>query len=613
MNEMKEADKPEGGMLLKAYRNIDILLVLILGLFPLYFFHGSLLLMSGEGIKDLDIHGFFRYWDWYTWRSQVNLGEFNLWQPHLFIYDAFFACMYFFGLPMNISQMLWHVFLWTGAGIAMVFLVRTICKGRWDGVWSFYAALLYLFNTFVMFKQEDENFRLVYMALPLMLGLFIKGLQGSQTTFYAILIGLASLLFSTASVNPPAVSIIWLTLSIYFIFYLILNRETISIRHWYFPGKIISIYLLLNVWWMFNTVSGMVAVSSSFSSVLTFTSLITPLYEAFRFMGSWAFREGDHGIPYLLYWEYYYGKGIIITLCSYLVPIVALCGWAIVPGRKGSERSFVVFFVILAVVALVLVKGSASPFGGIYQFVWENVPGFWVFREPFTKFTPLLIFAASVLFGYAVSRINDSLNISALYKFLGGAGVILIVFIAVYPFFSQQVFRKESIKSFKSRYIRFPDYWVNLGSWLQNNDKTSKVFVLPQSGYGVAYNWEHGAAFAGPVTTLMLPNPTLMYRPETTYGEKIVNELYSYLSNNDMNSARKTVRLLGVKYVLLQGDFDWIDGPGTVSNPNQLLTILNRQNWLVLHKKFGELQLFKVKDDIFRFSIQTAERLIEVK
>jgi len=490
-------------------------------------------------------------------------------------------------------------FLWTGSGLSMIFLVRTVCNREKCSIWGGYSALLYLFNTFIMFKPADENFRLVHMALPLMLALYIRGVRSKQTTLYAVWMGFASLIFASSSVNPPAVSIIWITLFIYFCSDLFLSRRLPAISDLYFPIKIIVIYILFNAWWMFVTLPGMINVSSGFSSVMGFTSLTTEIVEVLRFMGSWAFRATHQGVYYFSYWEYYYGGLWFVTFCSYLILIIAISGYIVSPSYEEKNiQNFILIMVSLMVISIFLIKGISPPIGDLYRLIWNNVPGFWVFREPFTKFTPLLIFAVSVLFGYAVSTFNNKIHIAIRYKIFGNIMLVSIVFAATYPLFSQEVFRRDSVKDFKSRYIQFPKYWMRLGSWLKNNDQTGKIFILPRPDYGVAYNWENGASFAGPVTTLMLPNPTLGYRPETTYGEKKVNLLYKYLDENNSKLLLKNTQLLGIKYFLFQDDVESAN-----LNMSIIYEKIKNQEWLSLYKKFGNLYLFKVNNSHFHHAV----------
>lgn len=583
------------------YKNWSILLIIIIGLLPIIFFKKGLLLLAGEGITGLDINHYFKYYDLYSWREQLSLGQPNIWTPHLFILDFFFYIFSLVGFSLRTIQIFWFVFLWISAGLAIYFLIETISDNHRYKLWGVFAALLYLFNTFTMVKPIDENFRLVYIALPLVLAFFIKGLKEEKSaTKYALLIGLSSLIFASASVNPPAVSIIWIALFFYFCFDVLINRK-FSANKIFFVFKILLFYILLNSWWMITTIPTMVSFSEPLEKVMTFSASSTKLFEAFRFLGWWAFKSGHQGVCYFPYHLSYYGKSIIVTFLSFLIP-VSTFGCLLFKKRN----KYIMFFAALAIVGIFLVKGTGKPFGQIYNFIWKNVPGFWIFREPFTKFTPLAIFASSIMFGYTISKISKKISIhfrdrknGLIFNFLFLFCMISMVCIVAFPIFTRQIFREKSIRAMKSQYIKFPQYWLDAGDWFENYDRDNKIFVLPKSGYGAPYDWEYGISTPGTVAKLFIPNPLLTYRIPFSRGQRLINDLYSYFHPESEVKLVNVLRFFGVRYVLQQNDLSWNNALPDTYPPPIIKNILKNQEEIKLFKQFGKLDVYQLQDDRF--------------
>jgi hypothetical protein len=594
-------------------KNWALILVIIFSLFPLLLFEPGFWLNANEGAKNISLGGFMRHHDFYAWRASYSLGESNIWIPAIFIFDAFFYLFNFLSISARVANMCWYVFLWSAAGLSMYYLIKTLAKGKNYKFWAFFSCVLYLFNTFVMIKPFEENFRLVYIGLPLVLAFFIKGLRKAQTsTKQAILIGLSSLIFAPSSVNPPAVSIVWITVFAYFIFDLLYTRPKLQ-ELWgkfFFLIKTFISYILFNFWWMLPVVPAMVSRSESLSEAMTFTALTTPLKEIFRFLGMWAFKAGDRGVSYFPYHPLYYSNPWV-AFSSFAIIIIALSSLFI----KHKDK-FVTFFSILTVVAIFLAKGIAKPFGGVYQFMWDYFPGFWVFREPYTKFTPLVVFAVVILFGFSVSYLLKKIiplskKIKRL-RFLPGTAVVLclgVIFAASFPIFSEQIIRKISINTMKSQYFDYPEYWLRASQWFNEHDPQAKIIVTPANGYGAIYDWPSGFSSPGPVANLIFPNPILSYRDVVNSGDLLIRQFYSDEILANSNELSLYLSYLGVKYILQQNDLDWHYSPGTLYPPEKMLNILSRQQGLNLKQTFGRLDIYEVDDKYYLSPVYSPEQM----
>lgn len=89
-----------------------------------------------------------------------------------------------------------------------------------------------------------------------------------------------------------------------------------------------------------------------------------------------------------------------VTLAAFVLPLIALAGlWALPEQRR---RPLMVFVVTLCV-GIFFAKGTNAPFGSVYTFMFENVPGMQLFREP-SKFMMWVAAGYALLIGVFVDR-----------------------------------------------------------------------------------------------------------------------------------------------------------------------------------------------------------------
>lgn len=95
-----------------------------------------------------------------------------------------------------------------------------------------------------------------------------------------------------------------------------------------------------------------------------------------------------------------FGKVAPIEAKFFLIPILVF----LAPILRKKDK-VVGFWLIVAVVAVFLSKGSIPPLGQIYSWLFSNVPGFSFFRDP-TKFFFLTALSYSVLIGVTINQLD---------------------------------------------------------------------------------------------------------------------------------------------------------------------------------------------------------------
>lgn len=577
--------------------NIGFFFVVLVGLLPLTWFKNGLLIAGGDEYALLDPGALTEYFK-YAWNIKlVNEGGVIFSIPKLIPMLYFWTFFKFLGLSLIVVEKLWFIFLFLGPGLSMYYLMSQIYNKNWAKVVS---SILYMFSLFVVVAVPfNSNIKPVLIALPLMLALWIKGLNSEKGAYfkYAILIALSSLIFAGSSVNPPSVAPIPIILFIYLIAFILYKRKDYLKIFRFVLVSMVS-YLLINFWWIGVFLLSFIEEASSVKNVLSFSAIgYGGIADFFRFLGSWGWKSGHYKMFYYPYAHFY--DAPLLLILSFLIPVLSFLAVVLKPKDKK-----VLFFGLLALMGIFLAKGAAAPFGFIYKWMYENVPFFWTFREPFAKFTPITHFSYSVLIGFTVDTIyqklknNKKLNeikfnlLPNLFPIL----VITVIFFVAYPLFNGEAIWSYWNGSQRSLHIKVPEYWYEVGDWLRQKNIYSKIFLTPKGSYGLAYNWEQGFSTAETPAVILIDNPTVRAMPEISFADKFIGRLYEKINPDDNNQIVKLLSLLNVKYILQQNDLDWRFAFKDTYSSVQMKSLLQKQEGISFLRSFGKLDLYKIED-----------------
>jgi len=542
------------------FRRWPLWLIFGLGLTPILWFKKGLFIAGGDDFELLNpgvFADFFRY----VWNIKLtNVGGVILAIPRLFPMVYFWKIFEFLGLSPVVIEKFWIVLLFLLPGLSMYYFVSQISKSSWSRL---IAASFYMFNLFVtVIGPGQTNIKLVLTALPLMLVFFIKGLNsGRKGLFkYSSLVGLTSLICAGSNVNPPAVAVIPITLTAYLVYHLLVSRGKDLVHGALFALSALISYVLLNFWWVANFLFNIIPEAVSVKKAAAFTALSTGGFtDFFRLLGSWGWRSSHYNLPYYPY-AHFYDEPLLLFL-SFLIPFLVFLAVYLKPSDKN-----VIFFSLLALLGLFLSKGSAPPLGFIYQWLWEKIPGFWAFREPFSKFTPVVLFSYSFLLGATVEAVSERVEArlrtrKSLVRIwltnLFPSTVLGVILVVAYPLLTGEVIWKYWNGSMRSFYAQVPGYWSEAQDWFNRSDKTGRVLLTPKGGYGAAYNWEYGFSSAVPPAAILLINPILWPSIPVFPADRIVEDVYKLQNFKKGPEFVRLLSLLGVRYVLQENDLDW--------------------------------------------------------
>jgi hypothetical protein len=584
-------------------KHFSLIIIVLVGLIPAFtWFKGDFLINGGDDWWLLDPTLISKYF-LYAWNIKLyNAGSVNPIQE-IFPFFLSFDLLHLFNISPLLSQRIWILLLFVLPGISMYYLMSVL---ECSNIAKIISSIFYMYNIYLLqVGPYQQNIKLLLIVLPPLFAFFIQGLSTKKYLKYSCLFCIATVFCATSTVNPPAVIAI-LLIFILVIGYLIFVFDYKLKEIFKFSSILIAGTVLINAWWNIFISYYVISSQSSLHSQLTFSALSThQVYDFFRLIGFWAW-DSQMYFPY----SSEYNTSFVLIL-SFLLPVCLFSSLILYKKNK-----WILFFSGLSLVGIFLAKGTVEPFGLVYNYLFLHFPGFFMFREPFAKFTPLIVFSYSVLLGMSISGIWGKIGqyqISIVKKtgiqVILIICVILVILINAFPLVTGEVIRDSSDGPMRSFYISVPSYWLEISNWSANNPEDTRIFLTPNKGYGIVYNWSNG--FNGEAGVVYLDKMTLKARASLSVRtDQMIDYTYGNLKLDNKNNASHILGLLNCRYLLQQNDVDWIWGE--TYSPDQMKLILNQSNNITKIHSFGNLDLYQIDDSLVVPHIYAATNYIIV-
>lgn len=462
------------------------------------------------------------------------------------------------------------------------------------------AVLFYWFNLYSMINVWNRflnNFFFFYAIIPLALYLFILGIN-KQRYFFAILIGLLSIVSSYLQTSMALNLIFWLILIYTAIFYI--SRFTIK-----FFLLTLIFWLLINIWWISQVFSYISSGSFNAVSNTSFTTIGN--YQTFINLST---TLGNISDLIRLRHDYFFNNLEIswvkifnsppVTLFNFLIAAIVL-----VPVIFIKNRS--VFFAGgLFLIGMFLTKGNNPPFGEINTSIFLVSPLMQLFRNPFEKFGFILSLSSTLLFVEGLMFISGFVKkeIRELFYFSITMTIILIWGI---PFLTRSVFlgSEKPINDPNTGYqVKVPEYYKQAAEWLKSQQGDFRLIVFPLGGEGITYEWEKG--YSGvELTNQLLPKTAISLNTNIPFYDDVSKNIEKlFLTANLLPSLSNA---LNAKYILYRPDMDW--EIRKMRNPKVILSVLEekvQKGELKKAAQFGQLLFFQIpsknKEEIYATS-----------
>ena len=272
--------------------------------------------------------------------------------------------------------------------------------------------------------------------------------------------------------NTPLVLIIILS-NILVIFYFGIVKNLNFNKQLFLVFSVVTIFVLTNLWWL--------------SLLLDFRQEGEQLYVLKQNVSHWAVDASRNAnifnlltnsfTPSLAGSSTAYSKllenSFIVGLYIFL-PIIFLAYLL-----NHFKTPHIAYLLIVYFVIMFLVKGTQSPFGGIYLLMLEHIPYFAIFKTPAEKFGVLFLFWQAFILTITFKK-NSHIVV----------GALIILFLA-YPAYTGNLFPDISTNKGidLKAHQKVPQYYKEVAALINEDKFNGRVLLLPLVwNYQVTYN-----------------------------------------------------------------------------------------------------------------------------
>lgn len=476
-------------------------------------------------------------------------------------------------------------------GLGMYYIAKKYVKSKYL---PYLAGIYYILNPYMMIQIWHRFVRpAFYLAalLPFFFLLWEEWVKKGRLKA-VILFGVLSFIFSFIFSTLGFIFTFWLFLFSYLLYQIFFPWKDIN---W---ALIISVrglsaflvWLSVQVWWLYPFFSSAPSLFSSQHSAYENLSNLIDLSNKSQIQHVisginpfYLIEQADFGM--------FYTNPIILVL-PFVTASMVMIGMVV-----ALRNSKYVYWSLLLVFAVFVSKGSASPFGYLYIYLFENIFVLGVIRNTFEKLGILIPFSSSILFIVAFEWIFN-MKKSSLQKILRIWPIIAIFSLVIfaYPILSGKIFGKHD----SPPYVSVPDNYVDANNWLEeNSSEYDRILHLPiTKSDGIIYDWEVGYRGLEP-SDLLFSNPSIAHFLGSDFldaqiegieaifqsSEKLDEELIeSYLSN------------FGIKYIVVHNDVDWVQS--RTVNPEIIENRLQTSDIFRKVAEFDSLIIYLVECEI---------------
>ncbi|MGH3119109.1 MAG: alpha-(1-_3)-arabinofuranosyltransferase domain-containing protein, partial [Gaiellales bacterium] len=423
---------------------------------------------------------------------------------------------------------------------------------------------------------------LAYACAPLWLAKLLDVWRGPRSLTSGLGPALVSLLFASAFNNPSIIFTMIVLPATVVGTVMMLNRTVRPGKLLLGTGSVLLWVLLLHAWWWFPMASSLLSAggyeyAGASWNLLDYPGIATgvPSGEFLRGLGFWEMYSSHHGEPYFP-WSASYSHPILVLATIWLVAL------AFVPALfRRRARGWAVVAALFALVGIFFSKGVNPPLGEVNMWLFENVPGFYLFRGTYEKFAPLTFLgiaiglAALILHRAPRSRLRS-------YVTLGTLGAVLL---GGWPLFTGDVASTLTGLGVNPN-VRIPAYYRAFEAWTREGAESS-VLVVPQSPIGyVKTTWGYSGH---DLIQNYSSRPVVMGWPEAR--PKDGPRFRAFLSLADSYDRPALLQRHGIGHVLVRYDMDPGFYEGT-PGPRVVEARLRRQGF-VFERTIGRFQIYR--------------------
>lgn len=346
--------------------------------------------------------------------------------------------VYFYNVPLGIlghvldygviERIIWFFPILLLGFVSPIILAKTL--KLFDSKLYPLTALIFLLNTYFLIIISGGQFTVAfgYIAIPLVFAAYLSAVR--DITFIKII--LSGFLFSVLVSFDFRFTYIYLVVLFLYIFFSCLTKTSLSVISFAKRNIIIffSMFIItlgVQAYWLLPFLpfrSNPIASASSayttadavkyfsFAQLESSFSLLHPLWPE-NIFGKVGFMKPEFLLmPILAY------SSLLFLNSKFKIPASPASTRGVQRGEQNSKLQLksqnfnnktVLFFAFLGLIGAFLAKGANDPFGSVYVFLFEHVPGFVMFRDP-TKWYTLVALSYSILIPFSIWKIYEWLK-----------------------------------------------------------------------------------------------------------------------------------------------------------------------------------------------------------
>jgi hypothetical protein len=513
----------------------------------------------------------------YAWDSSFGLGLGGNISFILALNTWYFTSAYLLQVLLQFSWNVIERIVWFWPFLAVsIFSSVYVCKKMFPtSKYWFISPILFLCNTYALMLVGGGQMGVAmgYALAPLVLYLFVKEfpehiesslMRGQIIAGFALA---AQIMFDARMAYVTMIGV-----GIYILINFLRLRSKL-IQQFFIP---VGIAVLLHFFWIlplfFSGSNPIVQLGSAYSTG-----------EAVKYF---SFADFSHALS-LLHpnWpENIFGKIRFLQPEFLIIPILAFASLLFVrqASTHKKQKSNMLFFALLGLTGVFLAKGANQPFGAVYLWLFNSIPGFILFRDP-SKFYLLIAVSYSVLIPITIDRIVLLAEHTFGHKekpntlFLIMRVIIVSGFLLYWGIAHREAVTGELRGTFVSHAV--PIEYIHLKDYLAAQSGFSRVLWVPER--------ERYGYFSGDKPGLSLD----------AFGVASSSSFIPWIENPQSN---EQLRRYAVSYIVVptdpQGELFITDRKPDQTKRNAVVSALRTKDTLTEISGFGGIAVFQTKN-----------------
>lgn len=592
-----------------------ILAILIaLSLTPLIWFlgKGGYLINGVDTNFPLDPVSWFQR-RFFVWNSTTNAGtDFSSSTAGLF-FHLIQAAPAFLGFDLQAIQIFSLVFWFLLIVFSSYLLAKTIFPKK--PIIQLVFVVLYTFNTYLFNTWENVKVANLALVSGIPFGIYLL-LQSSRDKITKIRLALYSfvlgIVLSGSGINPSYFISFWVTIVIFFVSDAVLNSGLKDIRRRLENFIVFFVFVLLaNAFWLLPTLSFIFSTIEPSGSInkIGFTNWVqslsenTSLLNIMRLQGAWDWYAVDtaSGLPLYIPYALNYFFKLPFVLFSFLLTGLTMAAFLVYRRRLTV---FYLAFGCMFLIGVFLGSGSHAPTGFIFNWFFEHVPFFSLFRSPWYIFTPMVFLSLAGL----VSLFLYNLKVKDYIVYLLATILLVGNLFYSYPLITGKIFRPGRHDSF---FVKFPDYVFESQKGLIDTSRSGRIIGYPDDEIE-KFDWgftgiESILGLTGDYETLF----SSLNSPNAPISQ-VIKDFYLNLKKNQLSAAENLLAKLNAKLIFEKHDQQSLSPRFPLNFLNEELSVFGKWTFHRVAESDETQKIISAQDVYFGSPLDKLTKILQV-